>query len=71
MTQAIKPSIQEVGTADIEEVQDIVTERFEIAVNFPDSLGNKVPPSFLAALEDAKAGRVVDLDVALSETPGA
>jgi len=68
----IEHSVQEARQAQYQEFHATTTERFEIIydVAHPDTQ-QILPPSFFSALADIEAGRLVDLDTALTQAPRA
>jgi hypothetical protein len=67
----IEHSVQEALQAQYQQFQATTTERFEIVWDVANAAAQEIPASFLSALADIEAGRVVDLDTALTQAPRA
>jgi len=67
----IEHSIQEARQAQYHQFHATTTERVEIICDLANPDAAQIPASFLNALADIEAGRLVDLDTALTQAPRA
>jgi hypothetical protein len=67
----IEHSVQEARQAQYQQFHATTTERFEIICDVAHPDTQQIPASFLSALADIEAGRLVDLDTALNQVPRA